>query len=305
IDLAQSDFADIQLAGVVRAFGAKAEVLGEHELQINFKEGAITFPTELSPLVYPLYVVSKQYHSGGAINQQAFDTLREQPLAAGPYDVVSHEVQKLIVLKAARNDPLLGCPTYERIEARNVPETGTRLAQLQTGQLALAEGNRDLIDQARTIGAQVASKPAANLIGLYFFQTHAPNNLFQDIRLRQAATYAIDHATIARTIWRDVGVKPWGCTWPPPAEVSTQEPAYLAASATPYPYDPTRAKELLTQAGYGPTNRPRIKLVFWNNYPEEADLAQAMQPMLNAVGFDAQIERIERAEFDRRRQSDG
>lgn len=305
IELAGSDFADPQLSGVIQAFGAKAEALNDQEVLITFKEGAVIFPTEMSPLVYPLYVVSKKHHSNGAITQQAFDAFREQPLAAGPYEVVSREAEKFIILRAARKDPLLGCPVYERIEIRNIPETGTRLAQLQTGQLDLAEGNRDLIEQARAFGAKVASKPAANIIGLYFFQTDVPGNVFHDVRLRQAATHAIDHETIARTIWRGEGVKPWGCTWPPPTEIAMQEPSYPAACGTPYAYDPNKARQLLAEAGYGPNNRPRIKLVFWNNYPEEADLAQAMQPMLNAVDFDTQIERIERAEYQRRRTGEG
>ena len=66
-------------------------------------------------------------------------------------------------------------------------------------------------------------------------------------------------------------MKPWGCTWPPPAEISTQESAYMATCATPYPYDQAKARDLLAQAGYGPQNRPKIRLTFWKNYPEEAD----------------------------------
>jgi peptide/nickel transport system substrate-binding protein len=305
VELATSEFADPQLTGVMRAFGATAQVTNDRELQINFKSGAITFPTELSPLVYPLYVVSRKYHSNGEISQQAVDTFRDHPLSAGPYEVVGRDVQKFMILKAARKDPLLGCPTYERIEYRNIPETGTRVAQLQTGQLEIAEGNRDLIDQAGSAGARVSSKPAANLIGLYFFQTHLPNTVTADRRVRLAATYAIDHQTLAKSIWRGVGVQPWGCTWPPPSEIAAQDPAYQSSCSTPYAYDPPKARQLLAEAGYGPDNRAKVKLVFWNNYPEEADLAQAMQPMLNAVGFDAQVERIERAEYERRRTSDG
>jgi peptide/nickel transport system substrate-binding protein len=305
IEAASSEFSDPQLTGVMRAFGATATANNERELQINFKSGAITFPTELSPLVYPLYVVSRKSHSNGEITQQAFDAFREKPLSAGPYEVVSRDVQKFMVLKAARKDPLLGCPTYERIEYRNIPETGTRIAQLQTGQLDLAEGNRDLIDQAQPAGARVSSKPAANLIGLYFFQTHLPNTVTRDPRVRFAATYAIDHRTLAKTIWRDVGIQPWGCTWPPPSEIAARDATYQSICATPHAYDPDKSRQLLAEAGFGPDNKPKVKLVFWNNYPEEADLAQAMQPMLNAVGFDAQIERIERAEYERRRTTDG
>jgi peptide/nickel transport system substrate-binding protein len=305
LELAGSDFADAQLTGIIRAFGAVGEAQNDRELLIRFKEGAVTFPTELSPLVYPLYIVPSKGHSNGAVTQQAFDAFREQPTFAGPYEVVSREVQRSITLKAARQDPLLGCPTYDRIEMYNIQETGTRIAQFQTGQLDMAEGNRDLIDQAKGMGAKVVSKPAANVIGLYFFQTYSPTNILKDVRLRQAAAYAIDHPTLGKTIWLNEGIQSWGCTWPPPTELSMEDPAYAAACGTPYPYDPDKARQLLSEAGYGPNNRPKIKLVFWGNYPEDADLAQAMQPMLNTVGFDTQIERIERAEWERRRWIEG
>ena len=144
------------------------------------------------------------------------------------------------------------------------------------------------------------------MIGLYIFQTNLENNLFRDERLRKAAAYAIDHKLIAETIWKGIGVTPWGCTWPPSTEISMKNPGYAKACGTPYPYDPGHArKQLLAEAGFGPSKRPAIKLVYWNNYPEETALAEAMQPMLNAVGFNASIERIERAEWARRQNKQG
>jgi len=305
IEALGSEFADPQGAGIIQAFGAKATVIDDLNLQVDFKEGAVTFVTELSPLVYPAYVFSKKHHSNGAITQAAVDAFREKPLASGPYEVVNREAEKFIILKSARKDPVMGCPTYDRIEVRHIPEMGTRMAQIQTGQLDIAQGDRDLIDEAKAAGMKIASKPAANIIGLYFFQTHLPHNVLKDVRLRQAAAYAIDHQTIAKTIWKGVGVEPWGCTWPPPSEISTSEPAYVKGCGTPYPFDQGKARALLAEAGYSASNKPKIKLVFWSNYPEEADLAQAMQPMLNAVGFDAQIDRISRAEGNRRRAQEG
>ncbi len=305
IEALGSEFSTPQGGGIIQAFGAKATVLDDLSLQIDFKEGAVTFVTEMSPLVFPLYLVSKKHHSNGAITQQAVDAFREKPLAAGPYEVVSREAQKFMILKSARRDPVLGCPTYDRVEIRHVPEMGTRMAQLQTGQLDIAEGHRDLIEEAKAMGAKVLSKPAANIIGLYFFQTHLPHNVLKDVRLRQAAAHAIDHQTLAKTIWKGIGVEPWGCTWPPSTEISTAEPAYLKACGTPYPFDQARARQLLEQAGFGANNKPRIKLVYSGNYPEEPDLAQAMQPMLNAVGFDTTIDHISRAEQTRRRNQEG
>jgi peptide/nickel transport system substrate-binding protein len=304
IRLFMSKFAEDQIAAALRGMDLKIDVRDEHNLRIDFAKGSVTFAQEFSTLVFPLYVTSESYHSGGDISQQSIDRFRAAPLAAGPYRVVSRQAQQLIVLEAARKDPLLGCPTYDRVEIRNLPETGTRMAQFRTGALDIVAGNRDLIQQARSMGAQIVEKPANNMIGLYLFQTYLENNVFRDVRVRQAAAHAIDHKLIAETIWKGAGVEPWGCTWPPSTEISRQNAAYAAACGAPYAYDPARARQLLSEAGFG-GSRPAIKLVYWGNYPEEAALAEAMQPMLNAAGFNATVEKIERVEFNRRTNNKG
>src|SRR5262249_3394868 len=150
----------------------------------------------------------------------------------------------------------------------------------------------------------LVEKPATNMIGLYLFQTHVESNVFKDVRVRQAAAHAIDHKLIAEAIWKNIGVAQWGCTWPPVTEISRNNPAYGKACGTPYSYDPAKAKQLLAEAGYA-NQKPAIKLVYWGNYPEEPALAEAMQPMLNAVGFNATIEKIERIEYTRRMKGNG
>jgi peptide/nickel transport system substrate-binding protein len=303
IKLAASQFAEDQIKATLKGVGVTAEVVDKNHVRINFAKGAPTFVYEMSPLVFPIYVTSKKYHSDGAITQEAFDRFRKNPLAAGPYRVVDHQAQRFITLEADRKDPLLGCPVYRRVEIRNIKELGTRLAQFRTGQQDIIEGSRDLLDKAKAMGGREATKPAAHMIGLYFFQTWHDNNVFHDERVRKAAAYAIDHKLIAKTIWRGIGVTPWGCTWPPSTELSTMNPKYIEACGTPYPYDPKKAGELLTAAGYQPGHGPNIKLVYWGNYPEEGDFAQAMQPMLEKVGFKVTIDPIDRAEYARRRKS--
>src|SRR5574341_131124 len=303
IQLAGSDFAEDQIKATLRGIKVTAAVVDKRKVRIEFGKGAPTFVHEMSPLVFPIYVTSKKYHSDGVMSQEAFDRFRKTPLAAGPYRVVDRQAQRFITLEAARKDPLLGCPVYRRIEIRNVAEFATRFAQLRTGQLDVIEGSRDLLDRATSIGAKPVTKPAAHMIGLYLFQTWHKNNVFHDERVRKAAAYAIDHRLIAKTIWRGAGITPWGCTWPPSTEVSTMNPKYVEACATPYPYDPDKARELLAAAGYSKGRVPNIKLVYWGNYPEEADFAQAMQPMLEKVGFKVTIDPIDRAEYARRRKS--
>ena len=303
IKLASSDYAEDQIKATLRGIKVSAEVVDKRKVRIEFGKGAPTFVHEMSPLVFPIYVTSRKYHSDGVMSQEAFDRFRKDPLAAGPYRVVDRQAQRFITLEAARKDPLLGCPVYRRIEIRNVAEFGTRLAQFRTGQLDIIAGSRDFLDRAAAIGARPATKPAAHMIGLYIFQTWHKNNVFHDERVRKAAAYAIDHKLITKTIWRGVGVTPWGCTWPPSTEVATMNPKYIEACGTPYPYEPDKARELLAAAGYPAGGGPTIKLVYWGNYPEEADLAEAMQPMLEKVGFKVTIDPIDRAEYARRRKS--
>ncbi len=301
LELTASKFADSQISGTLRGIGVSAKVIDKKAVQIDFAQGSPTFDQELSPLVFPLYVTSKAYHSNGDMSQEAFDRFRSNPLAAGPYRVVGRQAQQFITLEAARKDPLLGCPVYDRIEIRNVPETGTRMSQFRTGQQDIISGSRDLVAQAKSAGASVANRPDANMIGLYIFQTDREGNVFRNEDLRKAAAYAIDYKLLAETIWGGVGIRPWGCTWPPSTEISTRNPRYLKACQTPYPYDPERAKSHLAAAGYAPGRGPTIKLEYSMSYPEEGAMAEAMQPMLNAVGFKAVVERVDIAERNRRR----
>ncbi len=304
VELFSSKFAEDQMSAALRGIGLKTEVIDDLNLRIVFNKGMVTFAEEFSTLVFPLYVTSAKHHSNGEISQEAVDRFKASPLAAGPYRVVAREAQRFITLEAVRKDPLLGCPKYERIEIRNLPETGTRMAQFRTGSLDVIAGNRDLIAQAKSVGASIVEKPANNMIGLYMFQTHLDNSVFKDVRVRKAAAHAIDHQLLAETIWKSTGVEPWGCTWPPSTEISRANPAYTKACSTPYPYDPAKAKQLMAEAGHGAT-KPAIKLVYWGNYPEEPALAEAMQPMLNAVGFNATVEKVERVEYSRRMKTNG
>ncbi len=305
IELTASKLADSQIAGTLRGIGVKAKAFDENYVEINFSRGSPTFHLEMSPLVFPIYVTQKAYHSNGEMTQEAFDKFRGAPLGAGPYRIVARLTQQFITLEAARKDPLLGCPVYNRIEIRHVAETGTRMNQFRTGQQDIIIGSREMVDQAQRAGAVVANRPDANVIGFYFFHTDRPEGVFHKEEARQAAAHAIDHKLLADTIWGGVGYRTWGCTWPPPTEISIENPRFKKACETPYAYDPAKAKGLLVKAGYGPGKAPVVKLEYSMSYPEEGAMAEAMEPMLKAVGFNVGLERTDLAERNRRRHSGG
>ena len=303
IELVKSKFADYQGSGLMNGIGVIAKALDPQTLQIDFKQSYATFDIETSAAVFPIYVTSKAYHSKGEITQAAFDAFRSNPLAAGPYRVASRQTEKMITLVADRRDPLLGCPVYEAIVFREVTETSTRMAQFRTGQFDIISGSRDLLQQAKSAGASVLIKPHANMIGLYFFQTDKPENVFHDERMRKAAAYAIDSKLITEAIWNNVGVEPYGCSWPPSTEIASASPRFVAACGKPWPFDPEKAKALLKEAGYDAKTGPIVRLEYSGGFPEESAFAEAMQQMMTVVGFNVTVARVPISERNRRRMS--
>jgi hypothetical protein len=297
IKLFMSKFAEDQVAAALRAVDVKMEIIDDHNLRIGFAK--IVRHAHAKPTLCFDDRPHRPHRRLAPRPSAAFAPIRWRP---GPTRWHRASAQQLIVLEAARKDPLLGCPTYDRVEIRNLPETGTRMAHSAP---------------ARSISSPAtATHPAGKVDrgarGREARQQHDRPLHLPDLRGEQrlprrarapAAAHAIDHKLIAETIWKGIGVEPWGCTWPPSTEISRQNPAYEKACSTPYPYD-RRAKQLLAEAGFA-TTRPAIRLTYWGNYPEEAALAEAMQPMLNEVGFNATVEKIDRVEYARRINNNG
>jgi len=301
-ELSSSEFAEAQIAGGLKSIGLKTiTVVDDETVRMDFENASVTFAIEFSPMVNPVYVVNKSRHSNGSMSQEAFDAYRANPDGAGPYKFADGQAQAFITLEAAGKHPLYGEPLYDRIEFKNVGEMGTRLAQLRAGEVDIVEAGRDQVSLIEDAGARVGLRQGARMIGLYFFQTFLEGNVVSDVKVRQAIAHSIDHQLIKETIFGGVGVETYGCTWPPSTEISRDlTPAYNEACGTPYEYNPEKAKQLLADGGYAP-GELTIKLTFWGNYPEESDMAEAMQPMIEAVGINALIDRIDRSEWSKRR----
>ena len=81
LSLSASRFADPQIFGTLNGIGISAKAIDSKTVQIDFAKGSPTFDIEISTMVFPVYVTSKAYHSGGEISQAAFDRFRAKQLA--------------------------------------------------------------------------------------------------------------------------------------------------------------------------------------------------------------------------------
>ncbi len=184
-----------------------------------------------------------------------------------------------IVLEKNPNYWNAGFPKSNQLVMRFITDPAARLAQLRAGQLDftvdLAPDQKAEIDRDTNLTA--VFRPSFNVGYLALNPTYKP---LSDVRVRQAIAHAINRPAIVRAFWGDL------------AESTPHFiPSTLSWAQSPdlkdYDYNPQKAKELLTQAGYPngfamdlwymPVSRPY--------FPTPKPIAEAFAADLNAVGI--------------------
>jgi peptide/nickel transport system substrate-binding protein len=121
---------------------------------------------------------------------------------------------------------------------------------------------------------------------VWFLILNALEGPFADVRVRQAANYAINKEAIVNDVLEGTAEVAAGPTPPAFAWAYNEE-------LEPYPYDPDRARALLAEAGM---ENPEITFYVTEGGSGMLDpiaMGTAMQADLEAVGFDVTIETYE------------
>ncbi len=207
--------------------------------------------------------------------------VKAHPTGTGPYKFVSWDVAaKRVTLE--RYDGYWGQKAkIKTVIFTAIPDEAARKQALRSGDIqgydAVAPADqKPLADE----GFNVLMKPAFNI--LYLGIDQAANPKLKDLRVRQAIAIALNRQALVDS------------KLPPGAEVATQFiPPTLAgwnADVTKYPYDVTKAKALLKEAGaegltlkyYYPTEVQRPYM------PSTKDLFEIQKADLEAAGITIQ-----------------
>lgn len=167
------------------------------------------------------------------------DKIGIQPVGTGSYRFVEYVPGSHMRIEAAPNyyGPK---PQIPRMMFRWVPENGTRLSALESGQVQFI--NNTPPDQIARVEAnprlKLLSTTTARIIYMGIRCDRAP---FTDKRVRQALNYAVNKEAIVKSILRGRGA----------AATTPIAPMILGGDATlkPYAYDLQKAKALLKEAG--------------------------------------------------------
>ncbi len=226
------------------------------------------------------WVVPKKY-----LEQVGDDGLKRRPVGLGPYRFVRQDPGVELVVEANERY-WRKTPSIKRIIFKGVPERSTRLAMLKTGEADIA------YLMVGDEGASIRGDSKLRLVWvvpagvwwLEFPEQWDPKSPWHDRRVRLAANLAIDRQAI-NEVERLGFSRLTGSIIPRVFE--------FALPLEPLPYDPTQAKQLLTEAGY-PNGFEAGDLT---PFPTFFTMGEAVGNYLGAVGIRTKLRTMERAAF--------
>ena len=161
------------------------------------------------------------------------------------------------------------------VELFDAPAPATVVAGLQTGVYNFADLDPSEADAAKAAGLDVFVQPGYNAENISININEPPFK--GNPTLIEAIRYAINREQFVKQLTFGYG-EATDEVFPPGA------PGYNSADANLWPYNPTKAKELLAQAGYKP-NQLSLDLVIPAATPE----AEIVQSQLGAIGIGVTI----------------
>jgi len=213
-----------------------------------------------------------------------WDRFAERPSGTGPY--IADRFVPRERLEARRNSDHWNrdrIPRHERLALIPMPDALTRTAALLSGQVDFVEAPPpDAAPRIRGAGHAVVTNVYPHIWCHHL--SFVEGSPFRDLRIRQAANLAIDRNAMVGLLG--------GMAAPAKGMVSPGHP-WFGNPSFRITHDPDRARSLLAQAGFGPRNPVRIKLIIspsGSGQMQPLPMNEAMQQDLRKVGIETEFE---------------
>lgn len=206
--------------------------------------------------------------------------INQNPAGTGPFKYKEWVPGEKVVLE--RYDDYWGdTAKLDSVEFKVVSEQSARVAELDTGSSHVADaiGPNNI---SRVNGMEHAEALQVPSVSLNYIGINVQKEPFDDVRVRQAISMAIDKEEIIEGVYDGVGIPAIGPLAPLVFGYDD--------SVSGLEFDLDKAKELLEEAGYG----DGFKTTIWTNDNEQRiDTAVAVQSQLDKIGIDVEIEELE------------
>ena len=281
-------YGDLGLAKLIKSI----EKVDDHTVRFTLNEASAPFLSNLA-----LEFTSIQSAEYGDVLMKAGkpEQIDQVPIGTGPFSFVAY--QRDATVRYRRFDAHWGPKAkLDALVFSINKDPAVRLAKLRANecQVSAYPSPADLAAIRTDPALKLLDQPGLNIGYLAFNTTKRP---FDDKRVRQALTMAIDRKTILDAVYLGAGQPAKNLI--PPIIWSYND------AVQPWPYDPAAAKKLLAEAGFAdgfetdlwamPVQRP------YN--PDARRIAELMQADLAKIGVKARIVTYEWGEYRKRAQA--
>jgi peptide/nickel transport system substrate-binding protein len=215
--------------------------------------------------------------------REAVDTLKSEPIGTGPYKLGEWVRGDRIVLVKNPDYHVKGLPKLDRVTLRFIPDPNAALAALKAGDVDAALfglGPEHIPDLQKDARFQVIIGETTNDVIMSMNNGKKP---FTDVRVRRAVTYGINKPDVVKGAMFGFG-RVLG------TNVDPLNPYFVDMSGA-MPYEPAKAKKLLTEAGYPNGFEAVLKVA--PQYYYTVRTGEVLVDQLQKVGLKIKIEQIE------------
>lgn len=206
-----------------------------------------------------------------------------EAVGTGPFKLANWEPDNILELERNPDYWRAGLPYLDKIEFRTIPDESSILAGLRAGTIDWALINDPRVGLVAASGASDLVKDTAPALAYHVLQLNASRPMFEDVKVRQAISCAIDRQQVLDTASLGEG-----------EVVSPATPLFYRAdlgSLFCYQKDLDQANSLLAEAG-----NPAVAftvIVAAGEPPTAVAEAQNIQAQLAEIGVTVEIETLE------------
>jgi peptide/nickel transport system substrate-binding protein len=218
----------------------------------------------------------------------------QKPVGTGPFKFVEWTKGDHVSL-AANPDYFGGAPYLDKVVYQMMPDSNTAAQALLRGEVdySFTQPPLTMLDSLKKANIKVDSFPAPSR---YYAQLNLRREPLQKLDVRKALAMAINRKEIVEKAFTGLGDEAWGFYTPAIGW------AYDKSARAPE-YDPSKAEQLLEQAGYkkgADGTRLKLSLIYFTAGQQYADLAQVIKSNLKQIGVDIQLQGLEIAAWSKK-----
>jgi peptide/nickel transport system substrate-binding protein len=210
------------------SFVESVEAVGDHTVEI-----ALSQPDQLLPhTMIDIRVTPVDYTA-----------YNEAPIGTGPFKFVSWDPNRQLTYERNEDYWIEELPYLDGLEIRTVPDSSVLVIQLINGEVDLITAAPfGQIAQLVNAGMVTAVPPDDRAMGFYDIILNTQREPFDDPRVRQALSFAIDREAMVRSLFGYATVQS--------NPIPRTSPAFAEDAMNYDVRDVDRARELLAEAGY-------------------------------------------------------